>query len=905
MQKRKNRPRIHATMSLCIGSCLALLLTLITLLFPMHANALARTANDGPTFRVSAGFDSRYRDGNWIPIQISLSNNGADFTGSVSVNVPAPYAGTGNNQVNSVYQAPVSLANGAQKQVMLYVPFYFGSQGTTQSLTVDLLDSNGQRVSSQPVVLRTLNVSDIFVGVLSDQSAGFGPISNITLPNSTASVIVEPLNTSNMPTVASVLKNFDLIVLDNFTTSSLSKDQMVALQNWVNQGGALIMVGGPEWRHTLSPLPADLLPVTITGTQDLPADSTLLPVGGPSKGGLSHSTVVDKIHAPVTVSNAIPAAGSSVILAAGKTPLIVQSQQEQGLVCYLAFDPTLDPIVNWSGATTLWKGLLLRTLGDQLLAPGPNSNFGNVNRWQPYSIGTMDSVVQSLLPNTFPSIWLILTLLLGYILVLGPIRFLIVRRVKKRDWSWRIVVSTIVIFTLLSYGIALQQKGTAVISSTVSIIQLGQSQAGSENTSEHLTTYLGVFVPSQGDFHIHIANSGLVQPSANPFGYGGQSESQPSTITPQPDGTNVDLKSVNIWTLHTIVSEQDSQTHGGIVSHLTLQNGTLVGTVTNTLPYALSDVYVLMAYRYMPIGHLGSGQTLPINLPLNIAQGDPGVSIADQIASSHGISPQSYGPYSNNQQAQSEIQRHVMILSLLSGENNSYYCNNGGPCAQPAIYTKNIAANGVVVSGGGSYQPNSRDPLLVAGAPATLIGWADTSPSIDNNITINGTSATGAHEALVQAPLSVGFSGNVNLPSSFVGSQLVDVQSQGNAVQGQLPGVYTMTTGSMTFEFTLPSISKLHVSSATITETANLSQVLQSMGSQSGMVDVNHTNASLYNWKTGKWDAVPISSFSIQIKSTDPYIGSGGRVLLQFANQDATQGTIVLNRPTLQLQGTV
>lgn len=904
MLKKNYWPHHRTTLATTTSFCLSLFCTFALLLLPLPVSAHARTSMVSPTFRVKAGFDARYRDGNWIPVQVSLSNTGADFAGSVAVDMPSPYGGIGNDNIAATYQAPVSLATGAQKQVTLYVPFYFGSQGTNQTITVRLLDTSGHVVSTQISSLRTLGVSDVFIGVLSDQSTGFGPISAISLPNQSASVIVEPLDATTMPTLASVLKNFDLIVLDNFTTSSLSTEQLTALESWVNQGGDLVVVGGPEWHRTLSPLPADLLPVSITGTQTLAPHVPLLPVGGPAKSGSAHSSVADSVQAPVVVSSATPNTGSSTILSAGNVPLIVQAQQQQGLICYLAFDPTLDPITSWPGASTLWKGLLLRTLGDQLLTPGPSSGFGSLLHSSGYNTGSMDVLVQSLLPNTFPSVWLILVLLLGYILVLGPVRFLIVRRLKKRDWSWRIVLCTILVFTLLSYGIAVQQKGTSVLSSTISITQLGKTNSAASDTQAHVTTYVGVFVPSQGDFHVHIANTSLVEPSSNLFGGNNPSASQSTTIIPGSQGTDVALQSVNIWTLHTVVSEQNSQVHGGIVSHLTLSNGTLTGSVTNTLPYALNDVYVLMAYRYLLVGHLAPGQTQQVNLPLRIDQGDPGMSIADQIANSRGVGQQYNGPYNNGQSVQTETQRHVSLLSLLSGENNSY-CTNG-PCYQPAIYTKTISASGVIINSSGSYLANSHDPLLIPGASATLIGWADNSSSTSSAITINGAASAGMHEDFVQAPLDVSFSGSINLPSSFVGSQLVDVQAQGNNVLGQLPGIYTMTTGSMTFEFTLPNIMHLRVSSATINETANLSQVIQSMSpNQPAMTDVNHVSASLYNWHTGKWDAVLINAFAIQIKSTDPYIGHGGRVLLQIANQDATQGTIVLSRPTLQLQGTV
>ena len=240
MLHRTNQPQWSTRASVLVGSCLACALTITFLLFPMSVSAHStRNPSGGPSFHVNAGFDARYRDGSWIPVQVTLSNNGTDFAGTLSVNVPPPYQGGGSASPQAVYQAPISLANGAQKQVMLYVPLYFGSQGSTQAFSVDLLNSNGQKVSSQQATVRTLGSNDIFVGVLSDQSTGFSPLSSLRLPNQTASIVVEQLDAGAMPTTAAVLQNFDLIVLDNFTTSSLNHEQLTALQNWVNQGERL------------------------------------------------------------------------------------------------------------------------------------------------------------------------------------------------------------------------------------------------------------------------------------------------------------------------------------------------------------------------------------------------------------------------------------------------------------------------------------------------------------------------------------------------------------------------------------------------------------------------------------------------------------------------------------------
>jgi hypothetical protein len=896
-------------------TCTAVILIVICLLLPSTALASSKTrrgpiyrAQGGPTFQVKAGFDGHYRDGNWVPVQVALSNTGPDFSGTLSIDassIYSQYTRPGSSGSLS-YQMPITLPGGAQKQVTLYVPLN-NSAYNGQSfgdITVKLLDSAGRVVGTQPGRLNPVGTNDVLVGVLSDQSTSFGPLSSVSLPSQGSSVISVSLNASTMPTIAAVLKNFDLVVLDNFTTSTLSKEQLDALQSWVNSGGALIIVGGPEWRQTLAPLPPGLLPVVVNDTSTLPAGSPLLPVGSSAK-----FSGVNGIMAPVVISRATIApqfagsASETVLAYVGRdksspysTPLILQAHQGEGIISYLAFDPALEPIVGWAGASALWKSLVVRTVGEHLFAPTSGVPGGFVPAVPSSQASGMDNLLQYLLPNGVPSLWLLLGLFLGYVFILGPGRYLLVRFIlKQRIWSWRIVLSTIVLFSLFTYGLALYQRGANIQSNSISVIRL--SPGGS---SAHITSYLLVFTPNEGDFHIRLPGNSLVQPLSqgydNSFGGRGQFT---TSITPGQDKTIVDLQNVSVGSPRSLLSEQDWQVHGGIISHLALQNGILTGTVTNTLDTGLSNVYLLMSSSFVSIGHLAAGQTLHVNLTLRPPAQN--MSLADEIAESNGL--QTPYTYSYNQ-APNQFQRRMQELTVLSGEDYSSGAScNGGPCPVPvAPGGKVIFVNGTKAfyNGGGPPVVSGGDPLLIEGAPATLIGWADRSLGGLDDLTVNEASTKGIHDSLVQAPLSVDFSGAVNLPSSAIEEQLVDVQ--GSNVQIAYSGIYTMTTGGVTFEFVVPGLANSHLSSLTISEPSNLLKLVPQTGQGTPPSDAFRLVADVYNWHTGSWDNVPWSQYDLTISNVSSYIGPDGRILVQFANQDSTLGTVVFARPTLTLQ---
>src|SRR6266581_9562656 len=94
-------------------SCFALVL-----LFSFSpTQALAREGTGGPIFRVNAGFETHYRDGNWVPVQITLRNDGPDFSGTLSLTASNPqYVVQSDPSTSLSYQFAITLANGARKQ---------------------------------------------------------------------------------------------------------------------------------------------------------------------------------------------------------------------------------------------------------------------------------------------------------------------------------------------------------------------------------------------------------------------------------------------------------------------------------------------------------------------------------------------------------------------------------------------------------------------------------------------------------------------------------------------------------------------------------------------------------------------------------------------------------------------
>jgi hypothetical protein len=884
--------------SICIS------LIFFSFLFP--AQASARTKNSPvvlPTLQIAVGFEDDSRLNYWTPVQVTLSNEGSDFKGALSATT---YAGFSRPEVVGStlpwsYHESIVLPHGIQKQINLYVPFY-ETPAVPHGIVATLSDNSGKVIAIQTDKPFTLDSGSLLIGILSDNTAespGFSPLSNVSLPDPGRSIELATLNASTMPDMAEVLDNFDVIVLDDFTTSTLNNSQLSALQTWINRGGVLIAVGASDWQRTLGALPPQLLPVVMYGTGELPAGTHLLPTGSPTVAETGQKGASDTLRQSISISTAtLPGSSDTrqeafsnveTVLGTETTPLIVQAHQGQGVICYLAFDPAVAPLVNWPGAIALWKGLLVRTLGDQSLIPASAPTYTN-GPGQSILRGGLFQILQPGAP--FP-IWILVILLLGYITVIGPIRFFIIHnkskgeRRKRSDWNWRIILSSIVVFSLLTYGLAYIQKRPII--NSISIIQLNQS-----GDTAHVTNFFSPFIPGEGNFQIHIPAKSLAQPITNALF---QSDSSMSNIdedigiTVGQNETNINLLNIGPWTLHQFVSEGDQKLQGSLLSHLVLHNGTLSGTVSNTLDTGLSDVYILINQSFAYIGSLPAGQTRQVNVSLHSSTLSAGSTLADQIAKANHL-PVPYFPFASGSQPKNDVQRHLAILSALSGEGFTYTpC--GGPCSTFAIAGKHSIITPLF--GEPKLNPiDGHDPLLVTGAPATLIGWTDHPVDTTNNVTVNGASPGGTHDDFVQVPLNVDLSTSSNLTPTpgLITGQVIN--AQGNEVRTTSPGVYTIKTGSITFEFTLPDAGNLQMNNLTISEPV----VVQTAG-------INQAQARLYNWNTNSWDAITLNNFSFTTTNIKAYTSSDGRVLLQVVNQNASQGELYFGKPSLSLNNPV
>ncbi len=130
-------------------------------------------------------------------------------------------------------------------------------------------------------------------------------------------------------------------------------------------------------------------------------------------------------------------------------PLITRRFEGDGVVDYLAPDPNAAPLRDWAGMGDLW--FTLETSRGPL--PGWAHGFENWAQAQ-----QAVSIIPGIDP--LPDIVPLALFMLAYVVVVGPLNYLLLSRVDKRDWAWLTIPLSILVFSAAAWIIGSNLRGT-------------------------------------------------------------------------------------------------------------------------------------------------------------------------------------------------------------------------------------------------------------------------------------------------------------------------------------------------------------------------------------------------------------------------------------------------------------
>ena len=208
------------------------------------------------TISVTPQLAGHAKFGEWLPLQITLDNNGGDLDAELRVAIS-------QNGGDAVYATAAPLPAGARKTITLNVrPPSFADTVEVQLVEGDTL------LEEQEVAIDLHRHNVYLLGVLSSESSNFNLLSGLDFDRRVRTELVT-LTPDDLPARAEALRSLDSLIISDVDTTALSADQQAALHLWVSQGGRLLIGGGIGAQRTLAGLPDELRIVELGDSAEL------------------------------------------------------------------------------------------------------------------------------------------------------------------------------------------------------------------------------------------------------------------------------------------------------------------------------------------------------------------------------------------------------------------------------------------------------------------------------------------------------------------------------------------------------------------------------------------------------------------------------------------------------------
>jgi len=576
---------------------LALAVALLTLLAPTTARGASVPGQGVSIAGVETGYEfggggafrlngpSALRPGGvWIPVRVTLRNDGgANVAGRVVVSVDGAQNGSngGGPTYRTDYTSDVTLAPGAIKRVTLLAP----AANAGLSLTA-AVEAGGRVVDARPVALTPQQGGVLSVGVLSDDAPASAALRAIGKLGDTTLSVARFTAAAPLDPQPAALDNFDLIVLSNNASDTLTSAQFDALRAWVAGGGTLLVAGGTDARKTMAPLPPDLLAATFRSAGSASAL--------PELARLSGDPVAARGPAAYSVATARP--GAAVLAAHGGIPLAVDAPLGRGYLVYSAVEPDQSPLQSWplTAQGDFWARLLTRALvgpRDALLAAATQSGTGPQFAAAAPSLQNLTNDPGTATTRGLPALRIYVFLIILYVLILGPVNYILLRWRRRLEWSWITIPVLAALFGLGSFGLAYARNGGDVVANIDRVVYLDPGV-----TVKTTDAYIGLLSPVHGDVGLATSGRDLVwglgNDSASTSG-GAIAGGAPGMSVAEGSSSTARLLGLQLWTQRNVGVRQEIALPGAIAGSLTVSGSSVGGTVTNTTGVALHDAYIV------------------------------------------------------------------------------------------------------------------------------------------------------------------------------------------------------------------------------------------------------------------------------------------------------------------------
>lgn len=538
------------------------------------ASAASPTPQPNPSITLSAQpmLGGSFRPNSWAPIRVLVENSGPTVDGELRLS---------STQSSSTFSLPVQLPPGARQEHILYARI--GPLGNRITVTL----GSGEVVAArQTVAIQVRDQNDLRVYVVAENPQTLTADLRQAGTRAGLAPQIVSLTPEDLPPRAEAWSSVDVVVWRDFNSVRMDTARWDAMRAWLSSGGTLIVVGGTVGGAALTAFPGDLLPyrptaVVDTSTADLERLLGALPAGALPSPALS---------GPLERGTSLADVGGSVI--AARTPL------GRGTVVLVGVDLGLSWLAGTPTASAFWGRLL----------PSSSHTDPFANADESYLVNALGNLPAVQLPRFND----LLLLIVGYLVVIGPLNYLLLKRRDRREWAWITMPLTMVAFAVAIFGLGALLRGADVIVNELAVVH---GAAGSDRGLARVQ--VGVFSPTRQSFDIKVGGGVLLSAPAAPNRFPGDRQQEQPVDIVMGDTATLRSYGVGYGSLRAFRAEVLTWSPK-VDTALSVVDGGLSGTVTNSSGVPLEDVSVVYGDGVEILGDMAAGESKPVNLSSRI-----------------------------------------------------------------------------------------------------------------------------------------------------------------------------------------------------------------------------------------------------------------------------------------------
>jgi hypothetical protein len=799
------------------------------------------------------GYDGAIKIAADNPFQATISNDGEAFKGELRIEIE-----DGNNGILVVSQ-PFEIAQNAKKEIKMDVPVFKIQKDYEVYITVD-----DEKIYEDVIKITDfVSPEQTVMAVITDTPDNYRYLENISLSqafsdstkyevnyySSTAyednQIRVFYFDSLEDLSTSARLDYFQYIYMGQIQTLEIADETEQNLMNWVERGNILVVETGANYKKVNSLIPASFQNYLITDTEKKQIDYLWYDL-----------LLNDEVEIAIGEVNT----NNETILTSYNDNIIgASSHYNNGYIVTLCVNTALEPIQTWN-----LKDAFISQILSTVISNGSYQNYYDNNDYYRYQYQ-----LRTIPTDKKPPYLFMIVLFIIYILITGPIGYLILKITDKRDLGWVLIPALSIFFVGILYFFGYATRFSQPVLNAISIISY---EEGSE-TAE-VTSYINILNNQNDGIAIEWDEDEeiFVNLTDNDYYYYEYDEDNGNITGLMTVGSRMKYEKYesSLWSSNYINASKELSMSADNIVNVTIDDDEVEVNINNTLPFDLEDVFVVWNNNFIYVGDILEGESASATEVVNqIKTTDFNTFFEDNFGSV-------YNNYSGgSSQVDYELTRKYEILS----NRYDYYDMNMG-------YDSSIEFGNVLICA-----LNSND-----------IGY---------DLVVNGSETENFNMNIIEIETSIDFlpGTNVTINESLLSPKITYALDSNFTKEGEYyydgyEDVYTFyESGIVELSYHIPDYIDVNNMTIYLGDFYNEEDYYENRYT-GGIIGLENINCSIYNNQTDRFEGTSQEIFINPKTNIDANGYIRIRMNMMGEGNDYSYAKIMTN-PTLTLEGSI